>query len=191
MNASLARNKYHTRVILESHGLPNIPYCRPKTLEDAQRFINKHGNVVAKPNSGSGSHDIHIINSLDNFSPKKFSDYIFEKYTPGIEMRYLVLNQRVVAVHESRYGESVSSDRDLERISLPKHEWDDHMAAQSKKIAEIFGLNFIAVDFMIDKSGKSWVLEINTVPGLKWFHSPSSGESVDVAGLFLQAMLEV
>jgi hypothetical protein len=31
---------------------------------------------------------------------------------------------------------------------------------------------------------------VNTMPGLKWFHAPSSGPVVDVARLFLESVIE-
>jgi D-alanine-D-alanine ligase-like ATP-grasp enzyme len=44
---------------------------------------------------------------------------------------------------------------------------------------------------MIDESGFAYVLEVNTMPGLKWFHSPTSGPVVDVAGKFLESILKM
>ena len=105
-------------------------------------------------------------------------------------MRYLVLNDSVIAVHQSEYGTSVAEDRALKRISFAEEEWDETLTELSLKISNIFQLKFIAVDFLIDHEGTAHILEINTVPGLKWFHAPTSGPPVDVATLFIEAMLD-
>jgi len=190
MNAGLAKNKFHTRLILERNELPNIPYARPQSVEEAEIFINTHGTVIAKPVRGSGAADIHIINSVNQLPSRSIKRYIFEKYITGKEMRYLVLNDQVIAVHECNYGTSVQADRDLERVSLEVSAWDKDLSQLSVKVAEVFGLKFITVDYLVDASGRAYILEINTIPGLKYFHAPTSGPVVDVAGQFLLAMLE-
>ncbi len=188
IHAGLAKNKFHTRLILERHGLPNIPYARPRTPEEAAAFLASHGEVIAKPVRGQGSQDIHRISEavqLDNLVVRK---YLFEKYIAGIEMRYLVLNDRVIAVHRSDYGSSVAEDRFLERISFASAEWDHDLVAMTRQVSRALSLNFAAVDFMITATGQVYILEVNTSPGLKWFHAPTAGPSVDVASLFLRAM---
>lgn len=102
-------------------------------------------------------------------------------------MRYLLLDD-VIAVHQSEYGISVAETRDLKRISYPEDTWDSKLATLSLRIAKVLGLQFAAVDYLIDLDQQIYILEVNSAPGLKWFHAPSTGPSVDVASLFLQAM---
>jgi glutathione synthase/RimK-type ligase-like ATP-grasp enzyme len=54
----------------------------------------------------------------------------------------------------------------------------------------VFGLRFAAIDFIVGPDGKARILEVNSSPGMKWFHAPTSGPVVDVAHLFLRAMLD-
>ncbi len=189
VDSALVRNKYHTRLILERFEVPNIPYMRPKTLEEASEFLKEHQTIIVKPTSGQGSEDITIVTDIKQIARLDLKGYIFEKYVAGKEMRYLVLNGTVIAVHQSEYGTSVAKDRQLERLSFAKDSWDSNLVELALDVTEIFHLKFAAVDFLIDESGKPYVLEVNTAPGLKWFHAPSSGPSVDVAALFLEAML--
>lgn len=63
--------------------------------------------------------------------------------------------------------------------------------ALSLRITELFGLGFSAVDYMVDDTGTAHILEINTMPGLKWFHAPTAGPVVDVADAFMRAFVEV
>lgn len=189
ISASLAKNKYLTRVILERNGFENIPYTRAKDLDDAQRFLARHKKIVAKPLKGMGCDDIHIVENIEEIKSLIINGYILEKYISGVEMRYLVMNGSVVAVHQSKYGVSVASDRSLERISLDRDVWDEDLSAQSIEISKVFGLGFSAIDFLVDDNGDAHILEVNSAPGLKWFHAPSEGPPTDVARLLLNSFL--
>jgi glutathione synthase/RimK-type ligase-like ATP-grasp enzyme len=190
VSVSLTRNKHLTRMILQRHGLRNIPFMRPENHEQAASFLQVHEKIIAKPVAGFGSQDIHIVTSNDQLQPLDIANYILELYIPGVEMRYLVLNDTVIGVQESEYGTSVQADRSLKRISFASDDWDQDMVATSKQIVRVMGLKFAAVDYMIDKAGNAYILEVNSAPGLRWFHTPSSGPSIDAAGLFLEAMVK-
>jgi glutathione synthase/RimK-type ligase-like ATP-grasp enzyme len=185
----LAKNKHLTRLILAKHDIPNIPFLRPHSVTDALHFLASHKRIIAKPVSGAGAHDIHIIEHPHQLEKLQVQQYILEQYIPGKELRYLVLQGDVIGVHESKYGTSVQADRYLERVSYPKSEWDPALEALSRRIAGIIGLQFAAVDYLVTASGRVYLLEVNATPGLKWFHAPSTGPVVDVATAFLKAML--
>lgn len=187
--ASLAKNKYVTRRILERHNLQNIPFALARTQTEARLFLSNHGTIIAKPIRGAGAQDIHIITEPTQLSKLTITRYILEKYIAGKEMRYLLLNHRVIGVHQSDYGTSVAHDRPLKRISYPQEAWDASLLETSVRVTHILDLQFAAVDYLIDDSGEAHILEVNTMPGLKWFHAPSSGPVVDVARLFLESVV--
>lgn len=187
--ASLAKDKYLTRLVLERHRLPNIPFILPQTMQQATHFLRTHKKIIAKPVCGAGAHDIHIVTRPSQLMSLAITDYILEQYVAGKEMRYLVLNGEIIGVHQSDYGTSVEETRPLARISYPKTTWDDDLMRMSLRVARILGLKFAAVDYLIDAKGQAHILEVNTTPGLKWFHAPTSGPVVDVARLFLEAIV--
>jgi glutathione synthase/RimK-type ligase-like ATP-grasp enzyme len=186
VSVSLAKDKYLTRMILQRSGMNNIPFARPRTLDDAYAFLATHGTIVAKPVAGSGSQDIHIITSPEQLDSLAITGYILEKYITGKEMRYLVLNDAVIGVYHSDYGTSVATNRPLECIAYPEDGWDDEVVADALRVNEVLGLRFAAIDFLI-ADNQHYILEVNTMPDLKWFHNPSSGPRVDVAGQLLEA----
>ena len=188
-SAALARNKYITRCILGRHNMPNIPLTRVRTQADAEVFLAQHGTIVAKPVAGAGAHDIHIVTTGDQLSALNLYGYILEKYITGAEMRYLVLEEEVISVHHSEYGDSVAQDRQLQRISYAPDSWSPELVAMSLRAASVFNLKFAAIDYLVDAAGRAYILEINTMPGLKWFHAPSSGPATDVARLFLESIV--
>jgi len=184
---SLTGNKYLTRLILDRYNMRNIPFARPHTQEEAALFLDAHTKIIAKPTSGSGSRDIHIVTDVAQLQALVITRYILEKYITGQEIRYLVLHGAVIAVHRSEYGTSIQADRPLQRISYPQAEWDKTLVASSLQIVHALDLAFAAVDYMIDDTGQAYVLEVNSAPGLKWFHAPSTGPKVDVARMLLEA----
>ncbi len=190
LSSSMVGNKDAARLVLARQGLPTMAHLTPSDHAEAQAFLASHKKIVVKPINGSNSRDVHIVESPEQLMSFDVRKYIFEEYAPGKELRYLLLNHRVIGVHESQYGESVAEDRDLKRISYPRTEWDPALVALSVKVARIFGLRFAAVDFIIGPDGKARILEVNSSPGMKWFHAPTSGPVVDVARLFLVAMLD-
>lgn len=190
-SVSLARNKYITRRILERHHMQNIPFTLPHTRSEAEAFLARHGTIIAKPITGAGARDIHIITEPAQLTALQIDLYLLEKYIVGKELRYLLLNSEVVGVHRSEYGTSVAEDRPLQRISYPRDIWDSALLESSLRIADILNLRFAAVDYLIDSSGRAYILEVNTMPGLKWFHAPSSGPIVDIARLFLESMIDM
>jgi glutathione synthase/RimK-type ligase-like ATP-grasp enzyme len=187
--SSLARNKNLTRLVLERHGILNIPFLKTKDMADALAFLTAHQQIIAKPNRGSGSEDIHIITKASELQLLPISQYILERYIVGTEYRCLVLEGSVIAVHISEYGTSVAADRHLERYSLPEADWDERLVTTAIEASEAIGLQFAAVDFMMVATHNAYVLEVNSPPGLKWFHAPTSGPPVNIARDFLESLI--
>ena len=190
LSSSMVGNKNAARLVLARQGLPTMAHLTPANHTEAQAFLAEYKKIVVKPLKGSNSRDVHIVDSPEQLTPFDVQHYIFEEYAPGKEVRYLLLNNHVIGVHESQYGESVAEDRDLKRISYDRTDWDPELVALSLKVARIFGLRFAAVDYIISQDGRARILEVNSSPGMKWFHAPTSGPTLDVARLFLIAMLE-
>jgi len=188
--SSLARNKLSTRLILERHGLPSIAYLDPTSQAVAQDFLARHHKIIVKPQTGSNSRGVSIVDTPAQLAALDLRECIIEEYIAGVEIRYLVLNNEVIGVHESQYGESVAESRNLARISHPRAQWDPQLAALARKTAQILGLRYAAVDYLITATGQASILEVNSAPGMKWFHAPTSGPVVDVARLFLEALLD-
>ncbi|HEU4984292.1 MAG TPA: ATP-grasp domain-containing protein, partial [Nitrososphaera sp.] len=178
LTSNLTRNKLTTRLVLEHRGLPGIAFLKPKTLAEAEQFLAQHSRIIVKPLAGSNSHDVHIVDAPEALRGMDLSGYILEKYIAGKELRYLVLNGQVIAVHESEYGESVSETRELKRISYPESKWDKGLAELALKTAKVLDLRYAAIDYLIGPQGQIHILEVNSSPGMKWFHAPTSGPSV-------------
>lgn len=188
MNAALACNKHFTRILAGQAGLPNIAYCFPSTKKELEFFFNKHKVIIGKPTLGTLSKGVQLIKTKKALYKFDFSDRIYEKYINGIEYRCLVLMQKVIACQKKPLKSKKNKSWDLQYIGLEKKELNQNMIDMSLRAAKIVGLNWCSVDFIMDKS-KTWLLEINSAPGIVHMHYPDAGKSFDIATKVIKAIL--
>ncbi|MGI8420452.1 MAG: ATP-grasp domain-containing protein [Candidatus Levyibacteriota bacterium] len=186
LSGFLAIDKHTTRTILQQHHLPNIPFGMFSTQEEVQQFLNQHQIIVAKPVFGSTSKDVHMISNADEIPEISFEKYIFEKFIKGREMRYLVFQSNVVAVHEKSYEGLINDPAKVKRIAYPKEQWDEQLVQLSQQITNKLFMKFAAVDYLVDEDGKAFVLEVNSSPGLYFFEHPTTGPGIKIARMFLE-----
>lgn len=189
LGMQLARHKHLTRNVIDSYSMLNIPYIRPKTKKEVGEFLSKHKIIIAKPIFGFRAEGIYIIDSIKKIDKLDFENYLLEKFVRGKEMRYLVLNSRIVAVHQKVNIGVVNDPKTVKRISYAKDEWNKEMIKISLKLTQVMGLKFATVDFIINEQNKPYILEVNSAPGLYFFQYPTSGPSIDIAKMFLEASL--
>lgn len=185
----LAQNKHASRVIFEKHGLPNIPFCIPVNTSEAKNFLSEHGQIIVKPLKGSKSQGIHLVSTEDELSTLDLSDCILEKFIKGQEVRFLVVDGEVKAVHHKVYESDINDPNTVQRVSLEKEVWDKRLADVAVKAAAAIGLSFTAVDFMVTEDGDAYILEINSAPGIDRFQEPNEGPSVDMMRMYLEQII--
>ncbi len=189
LGMQLARHKHLTRNIVESNSLPNIPYIRAKTKEEVKQFISEHKIIIVKPVFGFRAENVRIIDSNEQIENINLENYLFEKFIDGTEMRYLIFNGEVLAVHEKSNTGRITNHETVKRISYLKDKWNKELIDISLKITRLMDLKFAAVDFIIDKNSKPFILEINSAPGLYRFQNPDEGPSIDIASIFIEATI--
>ncbi len=185
----LSTNKHATRVILEEHHLPNIPFCTPQSMEELETFFDQHHSIVCKPTLGQRAENVLLIKDKKELAKIQFEVNIFEKYIAGPEYRYLVLQGKVIAVHQKT--KELFSPGELQRISFPAKEWDPQLVQYALHACKVIGdLRFAAVDFKVNAQGEAFILEVNSAPAIWRFGAPDKGPAVPVAELLVQATLE-
>jgi len=190
ISSYLSANKHATRVILDRHGLRNIPYCSPATLNELATFFETHQPIIAKPTMGQRAEGILVINEAAELSHVPLSGMIFEKYISGPEVRYLVLKDQVIAVQQKVFETEIYSPENSKRVSFPPEEWNLELSQVAKKVANILELGFCAVDFKQDQDKKWYLLEVNSAPALWRFEEPDEGPAVAVSELLLKAIVK-
>ena len=191
VSANLALNKHLTRVVAGQIGSPNIPYCFPQTKKELEVFFNKHKAIIGKPTLGALSRGVQLIKERRDLLKYDFSDRIYEKFIIGVEYRFLVLMGDVIACQKKPLKKRDGKSWDLKYIGLEKSKWDSDMVDLSLQIAGALNLNWCAVDLIIDKRKKVWLLEVNGAPGIVHMHHPNEGKPFDVASKVINAIIEM
>ena len=117
LSSWLSMNKHTARTIFAKNGLPNIPFCCPTDLAEAQRFLAEHKKIIAKPLKGQHSKDIVVLTEDQRLKDISLQSSLLEKYIAGKEMRYLVLHGEVIAAHYKSYKGEINNPETVKRIS--------------------------------------------------------------------------
>jgi len=183
----LANNKHSARLIFDTFKLPNIPYILPSNKKELNDFFIEHSKIIAKPTRGRQSKDVHLVSSKHQLDRLPFEDMIFEKFIEGIELRYLLLDNKVLSVHRRDFPGLIHNPSRVVRTALEKSEWDQSLIEISLHAMHAIGLKFCAVDFIVSKK-QPYLLEINAAPGLYYFKYPHKGPAIDIGKIYLQAV---
>lgn len=186
----VSQNKHATRIVLEKHNLPNIPFSRPESLAEAKEFLATQGPVIVKPTKGQKSQNIHLVHNEAELEQLNLSGCILEKFIKGQEVRFLVVDSNVTAVHHKVYAGDINDPKTVKRVSLERESWDNHLASIAVSVAKALGLVFTAVDFIVTADGDAYILEVNSAPGLARFQEPDEGPAIDIMRLYLERIVK-
>ncbi len=157
---------------------------------EANEFLKKHKTIIAKPTKGKHSKDVHLIENAEDFKHIDLTKYLLEKFIEGKEERYLILNDKILAVHRKVYKTPINNPETVKRVAYEKIVWDKEVVKISRNVTTALGLAFAAVDFLITTNGRTYILEVNSAPGLSRFQYPDEGPSIDIASIFLEASIK-
>lgn len=186
----LVKNKHFTRIILEKNGFENIPYLLPNSLNQLKEFFEQHQPLICKPLLGQKSKRVYLIKTVERLKKCSLKMNFFEKYIDGEECRYLILQNQVIAVQRKQLSPTKKHPWNLRYIGIEQSHWDNELVEKSLRIAKIFNLRWVAVDFILDVNEKAWVLEVNSSPGIVKIHNPDEGIKVNAAELIWKVLIE-
>lgn len=182
--SALAMNKPMAKDVWRNHGLPMA------NGQVVHRSAFRAGPVmpfpyVIKPLNEGSSVGVHIVFSGDNYQPQDdatwhFGEHVLvEQYIPGREIQIAVMGDRVLGAieirahgrfydYEAKYTDGKATH--LMPAPLPKDLYDD-ICAQALKAHQTLGCRGVTrSDWRYDDtgggSGKFYLLEINTQPGM-------------------------
>lgn len=182
--SALAMNKPIAKDVWRNHGLPMA------NGQVVHRSAFRAGPVmpfpyVIKPLNEGSSVGVHIVFSGDNYQPQDDSTWHFgehvlvEQYIPGREIQIAVMGDRVLGAieirahgrfydYEAKYTDGKATH--LMPAPLPKDLYDE-ICAQALKAHQTLGCRGVTrSDWRYDDteggSGKFYLLEINTQPGM-------------------------
>ncbi|MFB6213556.1 MAG: RimK family alpha-L-glutamate ligase [Candidatus Nanohaloarchaea archaeon] len=170
----------------------HIPETREADREDVEEMLDDYGRVVLKPRSDYGGTGVEVINSIDDFEPRE--GLLVQRFVdpteglPGFDvsgphdLRIQVLSGdpagAQVRVPESGWVSNVH--RGGETFFVELEDVPDRALEIVEEVAEVLSAHdpsFYSVDFVFDRDGRPWILELNSKPGLVFYGSEELEES--------------
>lgn len=190
LGAAICADKSLTRRVLEREGLPSIPWCYSRDKKEPHAFFDAHAPVIQKPVGGMKAENVKLVTKREDLDVSSPEDTLLEQFIDGIEYRCLVLKGEVIGMQCKTPDpkDGFPWRKRVANLGSPE-EHDKAMTELSVRIADMLHMGLIAVDFIVDASGATRVLELNGMPGLHSFHHPDDGEAMDVASRVMDVML--
>lgn len=192
----LAMNKVFSKRLFEAAGLTVTPWCvmtrqellKKDALSNARSFFYDHFDsespkeypIVVKPIANGSSRGVFIIN--DDSLPVEFfandwpfgEELLVEKYIKGQELSVAVMGDKALGVieiapkvgfydYKAKYTDGMTLHRMPAPLPVKDYEKTMHDAVVAHKALGCHGIS--RVDFLYQE-GKSYVLEVNTHPGM-------------------------
>ncbi len=175
LGGALAKNKYITRVIAERASIPNIPYLFTDSNEELESFLETHKKIIKKPLYGKNAVGVEIITSQNELHQKiaaiRLKEYLFEKYCEGTEYRYLIVNNKLIAVNKKTLTPTPEDQWKKNVNIVTEDRWDPTLIKQAESLSYAINLKMCAVDFIVDSEHNGWLLEVNSQLTLVGFYS--------------------
>lgn len=158
-------DKAMTSFLLQQHGIatPNTWVCESR--QQAHDIINQHHQLVIKPLFGSQGQGVRLINRdklplpMDAFVDGIF--YLQQFIEATHDYRVFIVNSQTVAAMQ-RTGETwlhnVAQGARCKKIE------DKDVLDIALQASLALDIAYCGVDVIRDKTGKCWVLEVNSIP---------------------------
>jgi D-alanine-D-alanine ligase len=178
----LTFDKAATRNKLEAAGLP-IPFGRAFDVESALMMVKEYATelgfpVVVKPTSQGSSVGVTIVGSHEELPAAIQSalqwgtDYLIERFIAGREITVPVVDDCVfpfVEILPARrwFDYEAKYEDDATKYCVNPSNISPAVASIVLTACQTCGVTGISrTDLRIDESGRPWILEINTIPGM-------------------------
>jgi D-alanine-D-alanine ligase len=182
MASALAMDKWRTKLLWQAAGLPTPPYevitARTDTADLAERIGLP---LMVKPAREGSSIGMSKVTSVEKLAPAyelaaRYDEIVIaERFVEGTELTAAILDgeplplirletPRVFYDYEAKYF------ADDTRYTCPSglpDETERYLQRQAETAFRLLGCSgWGRVDLMLDREGSSWLLEVNTIPGM-------------------------
>lgn len=187
-SSAVCMNKILTKQVLQNRGVPTPSFhivSKKEFYENKKELLSSltYPVVVKSPKQGS-SIGVIIVSSEEELLEKIDSVYelddeaMFEEFVEGVELTVPVLGNDELTIlpiieitsenefydFESKYTPGMCHHIIPARISEKAEKEIREIAEKSYRVLKCSGLS--RIDFMLSKSGKPYVIEVNTSPGM-------------------------
>lgn len=180
------RNKFNSLRTMKEYGVSVPGVVRANDEYEVYARLSRNGvtPLIGRRYTHQGGTDFYLCMSrrdVDNAIAHGVN-YFVEFISRSRELRYHVLNGKVIRVSEKvRKTEEEMNEGEVYDPNICSHNkgWrmrhlrldnsivTDEAKREAIKAVEAMGMDFGAVDVILDDDGKAWVLEVNSAPGLE------------------------
>ncbi|MCP4482198.1 MAG: D-alanine--D-alanine ligase [bacterium] len=173
-NATVSRvciDKFRTKQKLDALNIPTPSYFKSKVA----KLVFKGEPIVCKAMNEGSAIGVHIIKTQEDFERaildlSKYNEVMVEEYIAGREFTVGIVGDLVLPVIEIVSANEFYDFDAKYSLGKSKHLFPlgfDFLKDLAKKTHDALGCRAVSrVDFMLDKAGKPFVIEINTIPGM-------------------------
>jgi D-alanine-D-alanine ligase len=181
--SALLMDKSRTKKVMKEHGLegPREWLVTANELPSTDAILEKLGNrLIVKPNAEGSSVGLSLIDSRDDLSKAldqiSSGQWLIEERIVGREFSVGVLSGEVMGVVEIRPKSGVYDYESKYTKGMTEYFAPAPIEAKlTARLKELSALcyeccgcrDYARVDFMMSESGEVYLLEINTLPGMK------------------------
>jgi len=176
LGSALAMDKDTTKKILRFHNIPTPDWI---AVRYGEKPVWDRFPAVVKPSDQGSSVGLFVVNNQEELEKaleelwKITKKAIVEEFIEGRDITVGILKQQTLPPieikpkkgiydYESKYTKGMSEYEFLEEEELAKEL--ENLAIKAHNALELKDMS--RVDFRVDKSGRPFVLEINTIPGM-------------------------
>lgn len=180
--SALAMDKLKTKQVWMEHGLPTPEFCVLDSDESCQMAIQNLGlPLIIKPVLEGSSIGMSKVETEEEMLPAWAKaracggTVIAERWIEGREYTAAVLDEQVLPMirletpHRFYDFDAKYEADDTQYIcpcGLPEAQEAEYAALVKQAFDAVNACGWGRVDFMVDKAGKLWLIEVNTVPGM-------------------------
>jgi RimK family alpha-L-glutamate ligase len=188
-------DKFYTDALMREAGLPTPDTVVCERLDEAMRAVRRMGDVVIKPVFGSMGHGLYRVSDPDvafrvlrTLEQTRAVFYVQQAIAHGgRDIRAFVVGGRVIGAIERQAAEgewrsNMSRGATARAVTLPA-EW----AELAVRAAAVTGADYAGVDLLPSPGGRTFVLEINGIPGWEGLQRATG---LDVAGAIVDCLVE-
>lgn len=181
LGSAVGMDKIISKRIFTSLGIPTPAYYYDKPM-DVNVVLSKFDfPLVVKPRAEGSSVGVTIAETRKTLEQavkkaRKYQDYFFEEYIPGMMATCGIINgvplpvleiapkKRKFYDYKSKYTEGMTEYIVPARIPKKQYRRTQKLALAAHRAIGAHG--FSRVDFVLDNNDNPYVLEVNTIPGL-------------------------
>jgi D-alanine-D-alanine ligase len=182
-SSALLMNKSRTKQVMKEHGLagPREWLVTADALPTADAIMEKLGNLlIVKPNAEGSSVGLRLVANADDLREAldqiSTGEWLIEERIMGREFSVGVLHGKSMGVVEIRPKSGVYDYKSKYTKGMTEYfapaPIDEKLTVRLQELSamcyEVCGCrDYARVDFMMSESGDVYLLEINTLPGMK------------------------